>query len=256
MPRPSLTATSDRVLSCPQPRPGATVRLVCFPHSGGGPATFRDWHRGAGAGTEVRTVVLPGRAARSDEPFADDWRSVVAETADAVRRLTEASDSPAHVVLFGQSLGALLAFETARELERAGIGPRRLVVSARSAPDIATSLDVPSGDAALLDLVDRRYGGIPTALRAVPELLAHQLPPLRADLRLAGSYRFAPGTPLTTPVIAFAGTEDSTVPPGELLGWARHTTGAFTPHLVPGGHLCSMEHPALLLRAALGHRVR
>jgi surfactin synthase thioesterase subunit len=106
------------------------VRLVCFPHSGGGPATFRHRHGGAGAGTEVRTVVLPGRAARSDEPFADDWRSVVAETADAVRRSTEASGSPAHVVEF-EGTATLLhtdADATAGHLD-ALFGPRKELTS-------------------------------------------------------------------------------------------------------------------------------
>ncbi|MGC0404926.1 hypothetical protein RKD27_007570 [Streptomyces sp. SAI-126] len=114
-PRPSLTVTSDRVLSCPQPRPGATVRLVCLPLSGGGPATFRDWHLGASAGTEVRTVVLPGRPARSGEPFA----------ADPLR-----SHSPAHVVLF-EGTATLLhtdADATAGHLD-ALFGPRKELTS-------------------------------------------------------------------------------------------------------------------------------
>jgi medium-chain acyl-[acyl-carrier-protein] hydrolase len=246
-------AALDRVLNCPRPRPAAATRLFCFPHSGGGPATFRDWPAAAGPDAEVWTVVLPGRAARADEPFARNWIELTSECAQAIRAATadEAGGARRRTVLFGQSLGALLAFEVARALQAAGAAPDRLVVAARSAPDVPPALRVPADDAQLVAMIDSRYGGIPDMLRAVPELLAHFLPVLRADLELAADYDFAPGEPLSVPVVAFAGAADPTVPGGDLERWGRHTRAEFSAHWLPGGHLCSQEHSARLLRAAL-----
>jgi medium-chain acyl-[acyl-carrier-protein] hydrolase len=240
-------AVLDRVLNCPRPRPTAATRLFCFPHSGGGPATFRTWPEAAGAEVEVWTVVLPGRAGRAEEPFARNWVELIAECTDAIRA---AGADGVRTVLFGQSLGALIAFEVARALQALGAAPDRLVVAARSAPDVPPALRVPADDAALVSMIDHRYGGIPDALRAVPELLAHFLPVLRADLELAAAYEFEPADPLSVPLIAFAGAADETVPRGDLERWGAHTRADFAAHRLPGGHLCSQVHSARLLRAA------
>src|SRR4051794_36920377 len=99
----------------PTPRPDARRRLFCLPHAGGGAAAFRRWADGMAAAVEVVAVQPPGRETRFREPPFTDWRSLVVSLADALP-----ADRP--FALFGHSLGALLAFELARELRRRG-GP-------------------------------------------------------------------------------------------------------------------------------------
>ncbi|KOX12548.1 thioesterase II family protein [Nocardiopsis sp. NRRL B-16309] len=214
------------------PQPGATLRLVCFPHSGGGPAMFHRWGPALAPDVEVWAATLPGRAARTREPFVSDWTSLVRDMAAAV---LEGGEGP--VALFGHSLGAAVAFEVARTLTRAGAPPAHLVVSARSAPlTRRASLELPRDDDELLGLVDRVYQGVPEAVRSSPELRAHFAPILRADLELSNSYAYRPGPPLTCPVTALGGADDRTVTPAQLQGWADHTRGGFESHLFPGGH--------------------
>jgi pimeloyl-ACP methyl ester carboxylesterase len=85
----------------------------------------------------------------------------VAELADAAEALL---DRP--LAIFGHSMGALLAYEVAREL------------------------------AGLL----RSWGGTPPELLQDEEFLGLVLPPFRADLLLCDTYRYRPGTPLDTPL--------------------------------------------------------
>ncbi|MFF7976066.1 alpha/beta fold hydrolase [Streptomyces sp. NPDC007905] len=236
--------------SCPLPRPDAPLRLFCFPHSGAGPTAFRTWPRLAGEDVEVHTAVLPGRGERAGEPPATDWRALVAEFAEAVEQAAgDGADAAARTVLFGQSLGAVLAFEVARLLRAAGREPARLVVAGRAAPDVLSRVRLPADDRALVDHVAARYGGIPDALRAEPELIAYFARPLRADLRLAERYAYAEAPPLSAAVAAFAGEADDTIGPGELERWGAHTTGPFTSLRLPGGHLCSEGNEAVLLAA-------
>lgn len=224
--------------------PAALVRLVCFAHAGGGPAAFRHWPEGLTPDIELWTVTLPGRASRAHEPYARCWQPLVGELASA---LCESVAEP--VALFGHSLGGLLAFEVARELMRRGEHePLHLIVSARGAPELRLSIDVPDSDQALLDRVDELYGGIPALVRTEPELLASALPLLRADIELAYAYAFAPAPPLPCPITVLGGDRDPTVSAAELEGWAAHTSAVCDVHRFPGGHFYIEEHRAAVLK--------
>ncbi|GLW11236.1 thioesterase [Microtetraspora sp. NBRC 13810] len=210
---------------------GAATRLVCFPHSGGTPAMFRGWTAGLAPDIEVWGVTLPGRAARAGEPFAREWAPLVAQVTEAV---LEEVRPP--VVLFGHSLGGLLAYEVARAMNRAGEPPAHLVVSARAVPLTPYPLTLPDGDMELMEAVDRIYNGVPDSVRRSPDMVRHFAPILRADLELAIAYAFRPGPPLPCPITALGGVDDPNVAVGELSGWSRYTSADFAWRSFPGGH--------------------
>ncbi|MGA4844612.1 amino acid adenylation domain-containing protein [Streptomyces sp. G45] len=100
--------------------------LVCFPYAGGNAVNFRSLAKElAGDGIAVYGVELPGHdLAGDDEPMAD-----VAEVARRVAaEIGERIDTP--VLLWGHCAGAAHALATARLLEEAGRGPRRVFVGA------------------------------------------------------------------------------------------------------------------------------
>ena len=68
---------------------------------------------------------MPGRGTRGKEPCAEQLAPLVQSLADALMALTEADGLP--LVLFGFSFGALVAFETALQLQRSGFPPLALV---------------------------------------------------------------------------------------------------------------------------------
>jgi medium-chain acyl-[acyl-carrier-protein] hydrolase len=223
--------TTRPVMECRRPRPQAQVRLVCFPHSGGGPTSFRDWEDAFGGRVEIWRALMPGRGQRSAEPLARDWGPLVAELAQGI-----AAAVPPPFAFFGHSLGAAVAFEVARALAADGLEPVHLLVSARAAPDIASALPVPPDDSDLLRRVEQVYGGVPEAIRSSPELLRYFMVIIRADLELSASYRFRPGPALRVPVTALGGDNDPAVPAADLARWAAHTDGSCQLHLLPGGH--------------------
>jgi pimeloyl-ACP methyl ester carboxylesterase len=102
-----------------------TVRVVCFPHSGGSAAAFGDWATAMPPGVELVAVQYPGRGDRFVEPLVDDVAAMADHAAAELRRLPTSDH-----VLFGHSLGALVAYETAMVLRDMGAEPSRLCASA------------------------------------------------------------------------------------------------------------------------------
>lgn len=216
------------------PRPNARVRLFCFPHAGSGGSVFHAWGGDFPPDVEVAAAVLPGREQRAKESPETNLNLLVGRVADAI---APALDRP--FALFGHSLGALAAFELARELRRRGLPtPRHLFVAARPAPQD------PPPDGPLHRLphdefvaeVCRRFNGIPAVVLREEELMRMFVPILRADFALVETYRYRQEPPLGCPLTAFAGTSDRTAAPAALDRWREHTAAAFTLRVVEGEH--------------------
>jgi len=233
-----LDRKSPWLLCRPMPAP-ARLRLFCMPHAGGGAAEYHAWSASLPASVQICPILLPGRDTRFSEQHYTDFDRL---TDVLVGELQPHLDLP--YVVFGHSMGALLAFECVRRLQRSGSpAPLWLFVSGRRAPDSAPDPErlhaLP--DAEFLDRLNRIYKGIPQELLNNPEILEIFLPTLRADVSVVESYRFEEHEPLDCPIGAFAGEADSSVAWQQLLAWKRQTKGQFAAHIFPGGHFYPRE---------------
>jgi medium-chain acyl-[acyl-carrier-protein] hydrolase len=230
----------------PRPNPGAKLRLFCFPYAGGGASTFRTWADALPTTLEVRPIQLPGREARIREPSFTRLFPLVEAIAEA---LVPYLDRP--FVFFGHSLGALVSFETARQLRRhVGVGPAHLVVSACGAPQTRDARP-PMHDLPTPQLLEelRRFNGTPREVLEHAELMQLLLPTLRADFAVHETYTYLPERPVECPISAFGGAEDPNVDPDRLERWRDQTSASFRMRLFPGGHFFIHAAQALLLRA-------
>ncbi|MFF1379233.1 thioesterase II family protein [Streptomyces sp. NPDC058308] len=211
--------------------PGAP-RLLCFPHAGGGASSYQGWARELAPGVEVLAVRYPGREDRFDEPPASSVEALADEIAAV---LPVSREQP--LVLFGHSMGAAVAFEVARRIERACPGGlTRLCVSGRPAPHAAPSSAVHllSDDAIIDDL--RAMDGTSSDILDSADFRSLFLPGIRADYRLIETYRPRPGARICTPVSTFCGTDDPHVRPEEMLRWGEVTDGGLSSRVFAGGH--------------------
>lgn len=204
----------------------------------------------APAALEICPVELPGRGARlCEEPF----RTIVPMVTAIESGLRPLMDRP--FGLFGNSMGALIAFELARRLVRSG-GPRPAFVSvaANAAPHIPLRgrpmHDLPEEEF-LREL--RAMGGTPVEVFADRELLAIVLPALRADLAVCETYQHEIGPPLSCSILAFGGESDPFIPPHQIEAWSLHTVSSFACTMLPGGHFFLMHNMAAVLRLIVEH---
>jgi medium-chain acyl-[acyl-carrier-protein] hydrolase len=136
---------------------------------------------------------------------------------------------------FGHSMGAVVAFELARELRRRGQAlPRVLIASGARAPQFRRGHvppAAPSRDEFLAEL--RRLGGMPVD---DPAVLRATLPALEADATLYRNYVYAEDAPFEFPIRAYGGIDDPNIRCEHLQGWSEQTTGSFAVRTFPGGH--------------------
>ncbi len=244
-----------RVVSVPFPRPEARLRLFVFPHAGSGASSYHFLAKTCRDDPfELSIVQYPGREMRiREEPCFT--------MADMLRSLREdlGPTLPERPFAFlGHSMGALLAFELARELAAAGAPePLHLFLSGRQAPQLpARNLPVDSlDDEAFLDAVGRRYNALPAELLANREILALILPSLRADFKLMAGYVHRAGAPLGCGLTLLNGVDDPWVDGKSVDAWQLQARLQIGRHWFPGGHFYMPQAAAAVgdvLRRTLG----
>lgn len=216
--------------------------LVCFPYAGAGPSIYRQWSEQLGPEIAVIGIHLPGRGTRLREPPIPVMETLVTELVPAlVTALAPHTGTP--YAFLGQSLGALIAFETVRELRRQGVPlPCCLVVASEEGPRVPDP-DPPVHEMSDDDMVaemNRRYDAIPRDLLEEPALLDLLLPALRGDMALTERHVYREEPPLTLPLFAFGGRDD-TVSESDLRAWSDETRGPFHWQMFPGGHFFLQE---------------
>jgi surfactin synthase thioesterase subunit len=231
------------------PAPELPVRLVLLPHAGGSANFYFTLSESLSAHADVLTVQYPGRLDRLAEPCLDS----IAELADGVlTALLPLLDRP--VVLFGHSMGAMVAFELAGRLERdKDVVPRSLIVSARRSPEDTHDEGIHRrDDDGLLAEVATLSGTDPMVL-AEPELMSMILPALRNDYRAVETYVYQPAPPLRCPILALVADADPRVSVDEARRWRGYTSGPFELETFPGGHFYLTDQRHAVTAVVLRH---
>ncbi|EWM13734.1 thioesterase II family protein [Kutzneria sp. 744] len=211
------------------------TRLVCLPFAGAGPSFYRAW-AGMVDGLEVEPVPLPGRERLIDVvPYGD-----LHVAADSV-----SADMTGPIVLFGHSVGGVLAYEIARRL-----GPEvlHLVVSGTPPPGGRRAPRV-SGlpDDEFLAEVERLTGYRHPAFDH-PEMRDLLLPALRADFQMDEDYVPSPGGHVDVPITVVRGADDELAGAADVDAWRTFTTCGCDVAEMPGGHMYLAQDPGPLLR--------
>lgn len=205
--------------------PEASIRLFAFPYAGAGRSAYSELADACSSNIEWVEFELPGRGVLYNEPAYTEFDSLITDLADLLAEKT--GDMP--FAFFGHSFGALLAFETCRELRRRNNEtPIMLFLSGRRSPEcLARSAE--SG-VYIYDQTDqnfissvRAWGVLRESALADSSLLDIVLPPLKSDIRLDETYRLARADdlPMDVPAIIYSGNEDPSVSSAELQGWGQ-----------------------------------
>lgn len=223
-------------LHCAQPQPGSRHRLICFPHAGGSASFFRTWGEHI-PDCEVYAVKYPGRAERFNEPQPNNLRQLAYQISEAIEAL--AVDT---VALFGHSMGAAIALETARCLEARGVNITHLIASGSRngtlpPPYMQTPED--DDDDTLCDQLVN-MGGTDPEVTADPVFRELVLPSVRADAQMFHAYKMKPLPTLKCPVTTIYGDLDVHA---DIRPWRDLAAGGFKEFCVTGDHFYLISMP-------------
>jgi len=243
---PSRCIRSWRLTSAPR------IRLVCLPHAGGSASYFRSWQSALPMNMDLLAVQYPGR----EDRFADPAEETLMQRADRIApALVQYSDCP--LVLFGHSLGAALAYEVAVRLEKIGIVPLCVVVSAHPPPHLQrpSNLHLQADEILLNDI--KRLSGHSASLLDDPELCQIYLPAIRQDYRLIETYRQARPSRLAAPIDVVLPSDDSELTRVEAESWQLVTMQPVQIITMQGGHFyVAQQYPTLIERTLQNIRDR
>jgi len=212
--------------------PAPKLRLFCFHHAGGSALVFRDWHKHVPNTIEICPVELPGRGRRRGESLSGSLLELSAAAANGIQPLLKIP-----FAFFGYSMGAAVAFETARRLQTIGTGPRALVVAAAGPPhrrQRKTEYWKLPREALIEKL--RSLNSTPEQILGNPELIDYFLAIVRADFKVLETSRTESGAKIGCPIVALAGSDDADGSREEMLAWCDMTTGPFSFSTIPGDH--------------------
>ncbi|UAA40452.1 thioesterase [Paraneptunicella aestuarii] len=214
------------------------VRVIAFPFAGSNGNVFLPWKEHLGEHVEVLAYTPPGRAGRFQDGLINSMEKLVQ---DAWQHMGKYLDKP--YILFGHSLGSLIAYEFMLKAQKYGFpAPIHFISSARKAPHLP-SMENWTGlsDKDFIEHLDD-LGGLHPDIAAVPELLDLLLPVLRADIEVVETYQPTSKEPNSTLATIFGGEDDDRVPLNDLQVWQEYFQAPININMVDAGHFYLDSH--------------
>ena len=222
-------------------------RMFCFPYAGGNANIYRGWGDILGKYIDIYAFQLPGRGDRYSEMPYTEISAVVKEFIDEWRGFDEKP-----FVFFGHSLGALIAFESARLVQELyGLHPEILFGSGSNEPKATPKKKISNLKKEDFLLEIKEMGGTPEEIFQNCELIDLIYPMLKADFKMNEDYLFHARAALDSKIIVYEGKKDKYVDLKNIDSWKHYTTKECCIHLMDGGHFFINELTKELLDSIL-----
>lgn len=221
--------------------------LIIFPHAGGATTLYRNWCPLAPNDYETWIALYPGKEDRFLDQPAQSIDNLATDAAEAFGSPRSKKD----LVVFGHSMGAIVAFEFTRKLEENGLKPRLLVVSGRGSLISDTSsirLDLQLNDYDFLTKINSDHMGIPALLLEDKELVGIAAHSLREDMQLIIKYNPTPKPIVNCDILCMTGSDESMEDTIEEYRWDNLTTMNTYNTVYDGGHFFIKNHSKEIMR--------
>ncbi|KAK9803914.1 hypothetical protein WJX72_004698 [[Myrmecia] bisecta] len=258
-------AAQDRSLWISPTPVSVKLRLFCLPYAGGvSENVFARWAMMMPPSIQVCPIELPGRGRREGEPAISDVHTLAAQLAECL----PLQGKP--YALFGTCLGAITAYEVARQAQAKGLPlPVAIFPSAVSPPhmyaiavmklyvgrELAYDETPPVEEVmaklrtwdtlpkeVLMQVFEKgNFAGL-DQMKANDRLWQKVAPMGVNDIMMAVQYRFTPQPPLNIRMVSFDGLLDYTIDPGNMAKWGDYTTGPFRNVPIKGDHYFVSTH--------------
>lgn len=205
--------------------------VICFPHAGGAASYFHSWLSYLPSDISFSAIQYPGREDRLRDDLISNMQELCRQATMAVLPFCGEN-----TILFGHSMGAVVAYEVALNIRSIGVPLARLIVSAHPPPHKPLIKKPPFTEDEILSelriVSDEKL--ISFDLDTFREIF---LPSLRSDYLMNYSYVREKATLIDIPVFALSGRLDPKVTPLQMDSWIEVAPkNAFKTKQFDGGH--------------------
>jgi acyl transferase domain-containing protein/long-subunit acyl-CoA synthetase (AMP-forming)/surfactin synthase thioesterase subunit/NAD(P)-dependent dehydrogenase (short-subunit alcohol dehydrogenase family) len=202
--------------------------LYCFPPAGGGPWIFSKWNQ------------MNLRLFRNHAKATQDLKLMIQSIADKIE-----SKNGRPFAFFGHSMGSLVSYEVAKELQRRKHPlPSVLFVASLDAP---TSPTFRWPKEKLFHQIQLEYQHSYSKTPEMEQFAATLQISMKQDLDLLNLYTFSNDAPLACPIVVCYGKEDGICSETGLDHWGELTTQPVVKHALAGNHFDLIMNPQSLL---------
>lgn len=215
-------------------------KVFFLPYAGGSSMNYQSCYNYFTDEIEPVCIELAGRGKRYGEPFYQS----ISEAADDILTILEKELNGEDYIIFGHSMGAILAFELFYKIKAKGVQlPKCLFVSGRAAPNaVHNVLDIKDYDDETFIKLISFYGGLPEDFEN-SEIKKLLLPVLRADFRILDEYVYEEKEgKIESDLIILCGEKDFSAAEKESIKWKDFAGAHFSLHSFPEGHFFLNYH--------------
>lgn len=180
---------------------------------------------------ECVPLELPGRGKRIKEPLLTDFNNAVQDIYQQVQFHLRAGP----FLIYGHSMGSLMALEVARLLESCNKPPAGIIVSGNAGPgtDDRKKRYLMEPEAFKMEL--RKIGGVSEELMANEELFDFFIPMLKADFEIVEKEEAFPiFSAVRSPIFAIMGNREEYA--DKIANWKHFTASDFEYTILEGDH--------------------
>jgi len=211
------------------------VKVFCLPYAGGSASTYLDWKEKYATVAEIVPVEYKGHGSLFSEPLDFDANDMAD---DIYNRICK--ERPQNYVLYGHSMGSMIALLVAIRLEKRGYAhlPKAIIVGGMRPPHLKHK-DKPLAhlpkDEFMKEFFD--LGQMDSEIMNEPELLDMLYDVFYADIKLSEGYKYDEALPrISIPMVMMTGSQDDEAPLDEMKEWGTYTSGKFYPKEFDADH--------------------
>lgn len=208
--------------------------MFALPYAGGSASIYHNWISRLEPVFEVCPYEYAGHASRFSEQFFSSIEEAAEDVSEWIRK-----HQPKDYILYGHSMGSLVALETEFILEQKNMAlPKAVIMAACRPPHLrgkGKQLGALSQEDLMKYMISR--GQYDPEILESEELLAILSDIMYADIQIYAKYkRTYESGKIHVPLIALAGEEDEETPPEDMEEWGRYTDHPFEFHMCKGNH--------------------
>lgn len=211
------------------------IKVFCLPYAGGSKSIYFDWIKKYASVAEIIPIEYNGHGSLFSEPF---YQSADEAADDICNRIS--NEHPQNYIIYGHSMGSLIALLVAVKLEEKGYNPlpKALIVGGMRPPDLERKRGkishLPKGEF-MKEMFD--MGQTEPEVMNEPELVDMLYDIFYADIKLLETYVHDKSLrKISIPIVVMTGKKDPATSLSKMKKWDTYTHNNFHIKEFNAGH--------------------